>query len=64
MHAAAEMGPRPRRRPKTWKIVVLSIVGLALLEPVVMYTLLQRQKAYRESLRSPTELVVTKSAGK
>jgi hypothetical protein len=63
MHATADLGQRLRRRPKTWKIVVLTVVGLAVLEPVVMYSLLQRQKAYRESLRSPAELLVTKSAG-
>jgi hypothetical protein len=64
MHATADMGPRPRRRMRTWKIVVLALLGLALLEPVVMYTLLERQKSYREKLRTPTELQVTKSTGK
>ncbi len=62
MHATADMGPRPRRRVKTWKIIVLAVVGLALLEPIVMYTLLQRQKAYRESLRTPQALMVTRSS--
>jgi hypothetical protein len=64
MHATAHMGPRPRRRMKTWKIVILAVVGLVLLEPIVMYTLLERQKAYRASLRPPAELLVTKSAGR
>jgi hypothetical protein len=64
MHITAEIGQRPRRRPKTWKIIVLAVVGLALLEPVVMYTLLERQKAYRQSLRTPSEVTVTAGAGK
>jgi len=61
MHAAADLGARPRRRWKTWKIVVLAILGLILLEPIVMYTVLERQKAYRQSLRSPAEVMTTEA---
>jgi hypothetical protein len=64
MHATAHIGSQPRRRMKTWKIVVLAAAGLVLLEPILMYTMLERQKAYRESLRPSAELLVTKSAGR
>jgi len=64
MHATADIAPRPRRRMRRWKIVLLAVVGLALLEPVIMYTLLEHQRSARERARTPAELQVTKSAGR
>jgi hypothetical protein len=62
MHAAS-LDRRPRRRMKIWKIVILAILAGALLEPIVMYTHLQKQRAHREASRSPVEVVTAGSTG-
>jgi hypothetical protein len=57
------MDRRPRRRVRTWKIVLLVLLAGAVLEPVVMYRILKGERAQRAAARAPLELAVTDSAG-
>jgi hypothetical protein len=49
---------RPRRRLRIWMIVVICVVGFLIVEPLVMYRKLSRQKEMRSEARTPpVELV-------
>ncbi len=57
MSSAAHIGPRPRRRLRIGKLVILGILLAALVEPIIMYRTLVRQRELRQDARHQVEVL-------
>jgi hypothetical protein len=50
---------RPRRRPSIVKILFICVLIFLIVEPIVMYRILQHQRELRRDVRQAVELVVS-----
>ena len=59
MHSTEGLRGGPRRRPRIWRIVIVALIAAAILEPLIMYRTLARQKEMR---RAAAELTLERTA--
>ena len=61
MHSTDGLRRAPHRRPRIWKIVIITVLVAAIGEPIVMYRMLVLQKEKRQAT---AELVIPAAAHK